>query len=66
MGKYTPLVADAKYLLFLAWEPLRDGYWIVASHKGKINIDGKDTRENNMDFDSDLSAVRSEALLKYN
>lgn len=42
---YTNLVPGAKYLMYLAWNEQHKGYWPVALHQGKFNLDGKDSRE---------------------
>lgn len=45
---YTPVKENAKYIFFLNWSDTRNAYWIHALYHGKINIDGKDTEEQNM------------------
>lgn len=66
LDKYTPMVPNAKYLLYLAWVEERDGYWIVANDKGKFNIDGKDQLEYESEYDPIQKKLRKEILSKYN
>lgn len=66
LGNYTPLIPDAKYLLFLSWSEERDGYWIVANDVGKMNLDGKDERELEVNINSDLEVLRNQTIKQFN
>jgi hypothetical protein len=45
MDDYRKMVPEAKYILFLNWSEEKHAYWIHALHQGKVNIDGKDAKE---------------------
>ncbi|MDR6723420.1 hypothetical protein J2W91_001872 [Paenibacillus amylolyticus] len=44
-GRYTPMHADQRYVLFLTWDEQRQGYWVRSLEQGKFNVDHRDTEE---------------------
>jgi len=43
---YTPMKKDRSYVLFLRYDRLAGGYWILGEQQGKYNVDGADRAEN--------------------
>lgn len=63
---YTSLENSKKYLLFLVWSDEKDAYEIHGLHQGKMNIDGKDTKEQEKEnHNENYKALKEQAIKKY-
>jgi hypothetical protein len=62
----TKMIPGVKYLLFLEWMDAHQAYGIYGLHQGKINLDGKDQHEIEMqNVNSTFGGFKQSVLKKY-